>query len=68
MFEPVQIIPDLLGPVSTGPNVGVVDAAPIERFVTEDTYIKKGIGTTGTVRFDGAEIGVAGNRNPFQQR
>ena len=68
VLAPVQIIPDALGPVTTRPHVGVMNTAPIERFVTEDAYIKKGIGTTGTVLFDGIEIGAAGNRNPFQQR
>lgn len=68
VFSQVQIIPDLLGPVITGPHVGVVDNAQIKRFVSEDAYIKKGISTTGTVLFGGTEIGAAGNRNPFQQR
>lgn len=68
VYQPLQFIADPLGPIITGAHVGVVDTAPIERFVTEDTYIKKGIGTTGTVLFGGTEIGAVGNRGRFQQR
>ena len=66
VVPPGPIIPDLVGPVITGPHRGVLATASIERFVSEDAYIKKGIGTTGTVLFDGTEIGAAGNRNSFQ--
>ncbi len=48
--------------------MGVLDTASIKRFVSEDTYINKGISTRGTVLFGGTEIGVAGNRNPVLQR
>jgi peptidoglycan hydrolase-like protein with peptidoglycan-binding domain len=51
------------GPILLGRNPGVVDPAPIERFVSEDAYINKGIGTTGAVRYDETEIGPAGGRN-----
>jgi len=49
--------------VTLGRNPGVVDPAPIERFVSEDAYINKGIGTTGAVRYGETEIGPAGGRN-----
>ena len=31
------------------PGLGVIDPAPMQRFVTEDAYIRQGIGTTGRV-------------------
>jgi hypothetical protein len=39
---------------------GTVDPAAMRRFVTEDAYIRRGIGTSGTVRFGEVEIGPAG--------
>jgi hypothetical protein len=54
---------DEFTPVTIGRDPGVVDPAPVERFVSEDAYINKGIGTTGTVHYDGTEIGPAGMRN-----
>jgi Neuraminidase-like domain/Salmonella virulence plasmid 28.1kDa A protein len=61
VLQPVEIIPDLIGPVSKQPGFGVVDPSPIERFVTEDAYIHQGIGTSGTVRFGDKEIGPSGS-------
>jgi len=60
VFEEVEIVPDLVGPVIREPGFGVVDASPIQRFVSEDAYISRGIGTLGTVRFGDKEIGPAG--------
>lgn len=51
-----EFVPD---PIGRGGS-GVVDPSPIERFVSEDAYINKGIGTIGTVRFGEKEIGPAG--------
>lgn len=68
LFEPVQIIPDKLGPVISGQHLGVQDTVQIKRFVSEDAYIKKGISTSGTVLFGDTEISATGNRNLFQQR
>ncbi|MGJ0506828.1 MAG: neuraminidase-like domain-containing protein [Methylocystis sp.] len=39
---------------------GVVDPAPIERFVTQDANIRQGIAVAATVKFGGVDIGPAG--------
>jgi hypothetical protein len=54
-------IPDLYGPIIKGPFSGG-DPAPMVRYVTEDAYIHRGIGSPGTVRFGDKEIGPAGSR------
>jgi hypothetical protein len=41
-------------------GIGVVDPAPMRRFVTEDAYINKVICTTGVVAFDDQQIGPSG--------
>ncbi len=46
------------GPI--GPDPGVIDPAPMERFVTEDAYIRQGIGTTGSVLYGDKQIGPSG--------
>lgn len=46
------------GPI--GPDPGVIDPAPMERFVTEDVYIHQGIGTSGSVEYGGRQIGPSG--------
>lgn len=46
------------GPV--GPAPGVVDPAPMQRFLSEDAYIRQGIGTTGVVTFGDKQIGPSG--------
>jgi hypothetical protein len=43
-----------------GPDPGVIDPAPLQRFVTEDAYIRQGIGTTGSVMYGTKQIGPAG--------
>jgi hypothetical protein len=46
------------GPI--GPDPGIIDPAPIQRFVTEDAYIRQGIGTTGSVIYGERQIGPSG--------
>ena len=41
-------------------GLGVIDPAPMERFVTEDAYIRRGIGTTGSVKYGDTQIGPSG--------
>jgi hypothetical protein len=41
-------------------NPSIVDQAPMLRFVTEDAYIRQGIGTTGVVTFGEKQIGPSG--------
>ncbi len=43
-----------------GPDTGVIDLAPMQRFVTEDAYIRQGIGTTAVVRYGDRQIGPSG--------
>ncbi len=50
------------GPVTKQPGFGVTDPVPVERFVTKDPYIHRGIGSVGTVQFDGKEIGLTGSQ------
>jgi hypothetical protein len=44
------------------PGFGVVDPSPIERYVTEDAYIRVAIGTPGTVAYGDKNIGPSGSR------
>ncbi len=60
VLESQPIIRDRLCPVAMDSRIAVVDPAPMKRFVTEDAYIKKGIATTGTVRFGGKDISATG--------
>jgi hypothetical protein len=54
-------VPDRAASVAAGqPYRGIVDSVSMERFVTKDAVIKKGLGTIGTVRFGDKEIGPAG--------
>ncbi|MBI1744418.1 hypothetical protein HYR54_15315 [Candidatus Acetothermia bacterium] len=46
------------GPI--GPDPGIVEPAPIERFITEDAYIHQGIGTTAVVMYGDKKIGPSG--------
>lgn len=66
VFEPNWTIPNPQDPVITGPYLGIVNSAPIQRLVTEDAYVKKAISTTGTVRFEGVDISAVGNRKSFK--
>ncbi|MBD1930312.1 MULTISPECIES: neuraminidase-like domain-containing protein [Cyanophyceae] len=60
VLESQPIIRDRLGPISMDSRIAVVDLAPMKQFVTEDAYIKKGIVTTGTVRFGDKDISATG--------
>jgi Neuraminidase-like domain/Salmonella virulence plasmid 28.1kDa A protein len=60
VLESPPKIRDRLGPVAMDSRIAVVDSAPMKRFVTEDAYIKKGIATTGTVRFGDKDISATG--------
>jgi hypothetical protein len=51
---------DRQGSLPRGLSPGLVDRSPIERFVSEDAYIRTGLGTTASVRFGGLKIGPAG--------
>lgn len=62
VFEPIQIIPDPVGPIIKQPGFGVTDPYPIERYVTEDAYIHRGLGSLGTVRYGDNEIGLGGSQ------
>ena len=69
VLKPVESTPDLVGPIIKQPGFGAIDPSPIERYVTEDAYINRGIGSSGTVRFGDKEIGPAGSRmNRIQKR
>lgn len=46
------------GPI--GPDPGIFDPSPMRRFVTEDVYIRHGIGTRGTVVYGRKRIGPSG--------
>ena len=43
-----------------GLDPGTISLAPIERFVTEDAFIRNGLGTVGAVSFGGRQIGPSG--------
>ncbi|MEG3861256.1 neuraminidase-like domain-containing protein [Microcoleus sp. herbarium12] len=60
VLESPPKIRDRLGPVAMDSRIAVIDPAPMKRFVTEDAYIKKGIATTGTVRFGDKDISATG--------
>jgi hypothetical protein len=61
VLKPSTKIPDIVGPVIQQPGFGVVDPSPMERLITEDAYIQRGLGTNGTVAFGTKEIGPAGS-------
>jgi hypothetical protein len=42
------------------PRIATLDPAPMQRLVTEDAYIKKGIAIKGTVRYGNEDIGPTG--------
>jgi hypothetical protein len=43
-----------------GPDPGVIDPAPMRQFVTEDAYIKQGLGFTTNVQYGENQIGPSG--------
>ncbi|HSH81375.1 MAG TPA: neuraminidase-like domain-containing protein [Herpetosiphonaceae bacterium] len=62
VLQPLEIIPDLAGPIISQPGFGSTDPSPIEMFVTEDAYIHRAIGTGGTVNYGDTAIGLAGSQ------
>jgi hypothetical protein len=53
-------VTDRIGPMSIEQHHGISNLAPIERFVSEDAYIRQALGTIGVVRFGDKEFGPAG--------
>lgn len=47
-------------PVDPGQNLGVINAGSIARYVTEDAYISRALGSTGVVQYNGTTIGPSG--------
>ncbi len=43
-----------------GPDLGVINSNPMQRYLTEDADIRQGIAAGGTVAFDGVKIGPGG--------
>ena len=72
--EEVLVKPNLWGdggPVGPiGPDPGVVYQAGITEFVTQDAYIKQGLGTSGAVIYGDMQIGPSGGfaQSPAMQR
>ncbi len=62
VFAPAKAVPDPVGPIIRQTGFGTINRSPSERYVTEDAYIHRAIGTSGTVRYDGTEIGLAGSQ------
>ena len=62
VFVGPKTLPDPIGPIIKQPGFGAVDPSPIERYVSEDAYIHQGIGTSGTVSYNGAEITLTGSQ------
>jgi len=52
------------GPIGPGPDI--IDPAPMQRFVTEDVYIKQAIGTTAVVKYGDHQIGPSGAIRDFR--
>lgn len=52
--------PDLWNPVVANPGFGVVDPGPVEATLSEDAFINRALGTTGTIRYGRSTIGPAG--------
>jgi hypothetical protein len=61
-LPPVKVIPDLVGPAITQPGFRVENLNQIERYITEDAYINRRIGSMKTVNFDDQEIGPSGSQ------
>ncbi len=51
---------EIYGSSPLKPDIGVADQSSMERFISEDTYIHRGIGSAGTIRFGDKDIGPAG--------
>jgi len=46
------------GPI--GLNPGTIDPSPISRYITEDAYIRQGLGTSTSVQYGNTRIGPSG--------
>jgi hypothetical protein len=58
----IAVIPQFFGdggPV--GPDPREINVARVQQFITEDAYIRQGIGATGTVTFGDRQIGPSGS-------
>lgn len=59
-------LPNVVRPTFTGdgdpigPDVGNINPGSIQRFVTEDAYIHRGLGTVGSVTYGNTQIGPSG--------
>ena len=62
VFPGAVKVPDPAGPVMKQPGFGGIDPSPVERYISEDAYIRQGIGTFGTVRYGDTDIGIAGSQ------
>jgi hypothetical protein len=60
VVAPLPPIRDRFGSVMIDPRVTPLDSAPLQQFVTEDAYIKKGIVIKGTIRYGDKDIGPTG--------
>jgi hypothetical protein len=61
VFErPPLRVPPKGDPWEKRPGLDFFDTLPIEQFVTEDVHIHNGLGTGGSFRLDGREIGASG--------
>ena len=62
VFESADSKPDGDGPIIRQLGFGVVDPSPLKRIISEDVYIRRGVGTGGTVTFGEQEIGPMGSQ------
>jgi hypothetical protein len=66
-LDPRQTGPKFVGDGSSpGTDLSDIETALMERFVTEDAYIHKGIGKTGSVNYGGKRIGMSGAISSIQ--
>jgi hypothetical protein len=61
VFRRVDLGRDRVGPLVSARTAGAVETAPMQRFVTEDAYISKGLGSSGAVRFGNRKIAASGS-------
>jgi hypothetical protein len=61
VFRKIDLQRDRIAPLVSARTAGAVETAPMQRFVTEDAYINKGLGTTGAVRFGNRRIVASGS-------
>jgi hypothetical protein len=58
--DPYAQKPDPAGPVEAGRSPGIGESAAMQAFVGQSATLKTGVGTLGSVRFDGVDIGATG--------